>query len=647
MANYERVNWEDYPSTNTPLDSENLNKMDVAIDAINREVQQAREDIEENTEDIELAHSRIDSLIALPDGSTTADAELVDGRIGYDDTQYNSLGAAIRGQVEDLHDALDDATSQLNERLAYPNLQLRSSIQHDRNTFFGLGDFASAGLDNAGQLNNQKWRVSNSNHMIFDTDITVSVASGFKFGYDAFSNGTVTWKGWYAVDTTIPAGTEFVLQIARVTENTSETASITEFVSALSFGTAINKLSSEVTALKSALLNNGFISMDFILENGGINGTTGADYSGGSSYNLSHKRIKGYILLDAGTQYIFKAPDGININVYKYTESDKTYTGNIGFTNMILYTPASDEYIRIAYSSINGTDEISVSTIYAESIISPYNKVIKGVLNPVPAYTTPSALTGTQVLSITSESQRACQGMCVDSDGEYMYSAYMGGTGGNTDILKIDMSTWEVDTTVSGAYGHCNDLCYDPVNNYIIAVYTVSSALSTIIRFNADTLAEVDRIDLSSVVHGIDPTYELAGITYISDLQLYCFAVAKGNTFVGLLYLDSQWTMQKFTKVLTSNRTLQNIDNKDGMILISDFRVGTDDKINFYDYNGNLINSVQGRYGYEVEAVAHVGNEYYLQYNKNSYRELAVYKATVNGTTERAKADVLSQFNLN
>lgn len=117
MANYERVNWEDYPSTNTPLDSENLNKMDVAIDAINREVQQAREDIEENTEDIELAHSRIDSLIALPDGSTTADAELVDGRIGYDDTQYNSLGAAIRGQVEDLHDALDDATSQLNERL--------------------------------------------------------------------------------------------------------------------------------------------------------------------------------------------------------------------------------------------------------------------------------------------------------------------------------------------------------------------------------------------------------------------------------------------------------------------------------------------------------------------------------------------------
>lgn len=117
MANYERINWEDYPSTDTPLDSENLNKMDAAIDAINREVQQAREDIEENADQVEFAHNRIDSLIALPDGSTTADAELVDARIGYDNTQYNSLGAAIRGQVEDLHDALDDAASELNERI--------------------------------------------------------------------------------------------------------------------------------------------------------------------------------------------------------------------------------------------------------------------------------------------------------------------------------------------------------------------------------------------------------------------------------------------------------------------------------------------------------------------------------------------------
>lgn len=104
MANYERINWEDYPSTNTPLDSENLNKMDVAIDAINREVQHVRGLVNNNTDDIELLDNRINAIVALPDGSTKADAELVDGRIGYDNTEYQSLGEAIREQVEDLHD---------------------------------------------------------------------------------------------------------------------------------------------------------------------------------------------------------------------------------------------------------------------------------------------------------------------------------------------------------------------------------------------------------------------------------------------------------------------------------------------------------------------------------------------------------------
>ena len=31
---YVRVNWEDSPSENTPINSENLNKMDAAIEAV-------------------------------------------------------------------------------------------------------------------------------------------------------------------------------------------------------------------------------------------------------------------------------------------------------------------------------------------------------------------------------------------------------------------------------------------------------------------------------------------------------------------------------------------------------------------------------------------------------------------------------------
>ena len=52
--------------------------------------------------DLETERQRINNLTSLPEGSTTGDAELIDGRIGVDGFAYDNIGSAIRKQINEL-----------------------------------------------------------------------------------------------------------------------------------------------------------------------------------------------------------------------------------------------------------------------------------------------------------------------------------------------------------------------------------------------------------------------------------------------------------------------------------------------------------------------------------------------------------------
>ena len=63
-------------------------------------------DTKANNIDLDVERKRIDTIVALPEGSTTGDAELIDGRISYDGMVYENIGSAIRTPLSNINNVL-------------------------------------------------------------------------------------------------------------------------------------------------------------------------------------------------------------------------------------------------------------------------------------------------------------------------------------------------------------------------------------------------------------------------------------------------------------------------------------------------------------------------------------------------------------
>ncbi len=68
------------------------------------------DEITKNKLDIDIERKRIDAITTLPSGSTSADAELIDARVGADGVAYSNLGNSVRSQFVNTKKSIEDIT---------------------------------------------------------------------------------------------------------------------------------------------------------------------------------------------------------------------------------------------------------------------------------------------------------------------------------------------------------------------------------------------------------------------------------------------------------------------------------------------------------------------------------------------------------
>lgn len=190
-GNYNKTNWEN----GDRITDVKLNKIEDAIRTINQNEINDRinldnkitsnfnilDSIKADSLELDVERKRIDNITKLGSGSTTGDAELIDGRIGVDGIVYSNIGDAIRSQIKTAINEFTALPYTLNESfyINYTNgAQVAHTSKYNTSNYIKLINKA------------KKIYISNVNYNANDSaglafyNVDKKFISGYRYNYD-------------------------------------------------------------------------------------------------------------------------------------------------------------------------------------------------------------------------------------------------------------------------------------------------------------------------------------------------------------------------------------------------------------------------------------------------------------------------------